>query len=173
MSIDGKAAKIKLVLFDVDGTLVDSNYLHINAWLHAFHDIGRPVDAWRIHQCIGMDSSTMLTELLGSMLLASVFAAIASSVIPLLSSNQPTSEVMATYIWLTIVATLGSWAILVPSKFVEGKLEDQVPMRITLMDGCRFSIGVRNSHDRSMRLRSGRASVRLREHGFFRRLRDR
>jgi serine/threonine protein kinase len=74
-----------------------------------------------------------LTELLGSMLLASVFAAIASSVIPLLSSNQPTSEVMATYIWLTIVATLGSWAILVPSKFVEGKLEDHVPMRITLM----------------------------------------
>jgi serine/threonine protein kinase len=74
-----------------------------------------------------------LTELLGSMLLASVFAAIASSVIPLLSSNQPTSEVMATYVWLTIVATLGSWAVLVPAKFVEGKLEDQVPMRITLM----------------------------------------
>src|SRR6201999_2178135 len=74
-----------------------------------------------------------LTELLGSMLLASVFAAIASSVIPLLSSNQPTSEVMATYIWLTIVGTLGSWVVLVPSKFVEGKLEDQVPMRITLM----------------------------------------
>ena len=40
---------------------------------------------------------------------------------------------MANYVWLTIVATLGSWAILVPSKFVEGKLEDQVPMRITLM----------------------------------------
>ena len=40
---------------------------------------------------------------------------------------------MATYVWLTIVGTLGSWAILVPSKFVEGKLEDQVPMRITLM----------------------------------------
>ncbi len=40
---------------------------------------------------------------------------------------------MATYVWLTIVGTLGSWAVLVPSKFVEGKLEDQVPMRITLM----------------------------------------
>ena len=74
-----------------------------------------------------------LTELLGSMLLAAVFAAIAACAIPLLSSNQPTSEVTATYFWLTIVGTLGSWAILVPSKFVEGKLEDQVPMRITLM----------------------------------------
>jgi hypothetical protein len=74
-----------------------------------------------------------LTELLGSMLLASVFAAIASSALPLISSSQPTSEVMANYVWLTIVATLGSWAILVPSKFVEGKLEDHVPMRITLL----------------------------------------
>ncbi len=74
-----------------------------------------------------------LTELLGSMLLAAVFAAIASSAVPLLYSNQPTSETMATYVWLTVVATLGSWAVLIPSKFVEGKLEDQVPMRITLM----------------------------------------
>jgi serine/threonine protein kinase len=74
-----------------------------------------------------------LTELLGSMLLAAIFAAIGACAIPLLSSNQSSSEVLAAYLWLTIVATLGSWAILVPSKFVEGKLEDQVPMRITLM----------------------------------------
>jgi serine/threonine protein kinase len=74
-----------------------------------------------------------LTELLGSMLLAAVFSAIAACAIPLLFNTQSSSEVTATYFWLTIVATLGSWAILVPSKFVEGKLEDQVPMRITLM----------------------------------------
>ena len=36
-------------------------------------------------------------------------------------------------LWLAIVGTLGSWAILVPSKFAEGKLEDQVPMRLTLL----------------------------------------
>jgi hypothetical protein len=40
---------------------------------------------------------------------------------------------MATYLWLATVGTLGSWAILVPSKFAEGKLEDQVPMRLMLM----------------------------------------
>src|SRR5204863_6009824 len=43
------------------------------------------------------------------------------------------SELLAMYFWLASVGTLGSWAILVPSKFVEGKLEDQVPMRIALM----------------------------------------
>jgi HAD superfamily hydrolase (TIGR01549 family) len=53
-------------LFDVDGTLVDSNYLHVTAWLRAFHDIGRTVEAWRIHRCIGMDSVAMLGELLGA-----------------------------------------------------------------------------------------------------------
>ena len=36
------------VLFDVDGTLVDSNYLHVQAWVRAFHHVGRPVPAWRI-----------------------------------------------------------------------------------------------------------------------------
>jgi eukaryotic-like serine/threonine-protein kinase len=74
-----------------------------------------------------------LTELLGSMLLATAFAAIISGVLPLLTSGQSVSEVAASYTWLMVVCTLGSWAILIPSKFVEGKLEDQVPMRITLM----------------------------------------
>ena len=45
------------VLFDVDGTLVDSNYLHVYAWQRAFHAEGLTVEAWRIHRCIGMDGS--------------------------------------------------------------------------------------------------------------------
>lgn len=53
------------VLFDIDGTLVDSNYLHIEAWAHAFADLGVPVDAWRIHRAIGMDSSKLLAAMLG------------------------------------------------------------------------------------------------------------
>src|SRR5690554_1604631 len=54
------------VLFDVDGTLVDSNYLHVEAWGHAFAEVGRPVDGWRIHRSIGMDSEKLLEELLGA-----------------------------------------------------------------------------------------------------------
>jgi serine/threonine protein kinase len=72
-----------------------------------------------------------ISELLGSMLLAAVFSAVAAAVVPLLFSNLPFSEQLATYMWVAIVGTLGSWAILVPTKLVEGKLEDQVPMRIT------------------------------------------
>lgn len=52
------------VLFDIDGTLVDSNYAHIDAWWRAFTAIGESVDAWRIHRAIGMDSSKLLETLL-------------------------------------------------------------------------------------------------------------
>lgn len=54
------------VLFDVDGTLVDSNYLHVEAWGRAFAEVGRPVDGWRIHRAIGLDSGKLLESLLGA-----------------------------------------------------------------------------------------------------------
>jgi beta-phosphoglucomutase-like phosphatase (HAD superfamily) len=38
------------VLFDVDGTLVDSNYLHTMAWRRAFVEVGVDVETWRIHR---------------------------------------------------------------------------------------------------------------------------
>lgn len=53
------------ILFDIDGTLVDSNYLHVDAWARAFADVGHPVPAWRIHRAIGMDSAKLLEALLG------------------------------------------------------------------------------------------------------------
>jgi HAD superfamily hydrolase (TIGR01509 family) len=53
------------VLFDIDGALADSNYLHVEAWHRAFAAVGHPVDAWRIHRAIGMDSSKLLDALLG------------------------------------------------------------------------------------------------------------
>lgn len=51
------------VLFDIDGTLVDSNYLHVHAWQRAFHEVELPVQAWHIHRSIGMDGSTLVDEL--------------------------------------------------------------------------------------------------------------
>jgi HAD superfamily hydrolase (TIGR01509 family) len=51
------------VLFDVDGTLVDSNYLHVHAWYRAFHELKVEVEAWRIHRSIGMDGSTLVASL--------------------------------------------------------------------------------------------------------------
>jgi phosphoglycolate phosphatase-like HAD superfamily hydrolase len=56
---------IRAVLLDIDGTLVDSNYLHVDAWSRAFVDVGRPVDTWKIHRSIGMDGEKLLDSLLG------------------------------------------------------------------------------------------------------------
>ncbi|OBI74770.1 HAD family hydrolase [Mycobacterium sp. E740] len=53
------------VLFDIDGTLVDSNYLHVHAWYRAFEEAGQPVEAWRIHRSIGMDGTTLVNTLAG------------------------------------------------------------------------------------------------------------
>ena len=66
-SVEGMASSSapRAVLFDIDGTLVDSNYLHIDAWTRAFEDVGAPVDAWRVHRSIGLDSSKLLEALLG------------------------------------------------------------------------------------------------------------
>lgn len=52
------------VLFDIDGTLVDSNYLHVQAWEKAVDGVGQSVDSWRIHAAIGKDSSLLMEAIL-------------------------------------------------------------------------------------------------------------
>lgn len=41
-------------IFDLDGTLIDSVYPHVLAWMQAFDQFGIPVAGWRIHRRIGM-----------------------------------------------------------------------------------------------------------------------
>ena len=53
------------VLFDIDGTLLDSNYLHVHAWCRAFSEVGIGVESWRIHRSIGMDGARLLESLTG------------------------------------------------------------------------------------------------------------
>lgn len=53
----------KAILFDIDGTLVDSNYLHVEAWSHAFQSVGLEVAQWEVHRHIGMDSNQLLETL--------------------------------------------------------------------------------------------------------------
>jgi HAD superfamily hydrolase (TIGR01509 family) len=55
---------LKAVLFDVDGTLMDTNYLHTVAWWEAFAQAGHDVPMASIHRAIGMDSDRMLDDLL-------------------------------------------------------------------------------------------------------------
>ena len=42
------------LIFDLDGTLVDTVYAHVFAWQRALAEAGLPVDGWRIHRRIGM-----------------------------------------------------------------------------------------------------------------------
>ena len=52
------------VLFDMDGTLVDSNYLHAVCWWEAFTQAGYDVPMAQIHRAIGMGSDQLLDALL-------------------------------------------------------------------------------------------------------------
>jgi HAD superfamily hydrolase (TIGR01509 family) len=58
-------AGVPAVLFDIDGTLVDSNYLHVHAWCRAFTELGISVESWRIHRSIGMDGTRLVKTLSG------------------------------------------------------------------------------------------------------------
>ena len=45
---------MKALIFDLDGTLVDTVYAHVFAWQRALAEAGLPIDGWRIHRRIGM-----------------------------------------------------------------------------------------------------------------------
>jgi HAD superfamily hydrolase (TIGR01509 family) len=53
------------VIFDVDGTLVDTNYLHTLAWWRGLVAAGEQVPMAAIHRVIGMGSDILIKELLG------------------------------------------------------------------------------------------------------------
>ena len=42
------------LVFDLDGTLVDTVYAHVFAWQRALAEAEMPIDGWRIHRRIGM-----------------------------------------------------------------------------------------------------------------------
>ena len=52
------------VLFDVDGTLIDSSYLHTLAWWQAFRQAGHDGPMASIHRSIGMGGDQLLDHLL-------------------------------------------------------------------------------------------------------------
>src|SRR3954454_6902225 len=52
------------ILFDLDGTLVDSVYPHVLAWREALLCVGIELDVWRIHRRIGMSGGLMANAIL-------------------------------------------------------------------------------------------------------------
>lgn len=55
---------VKAVFFDLDGTLVDSNELHVMAWGQAFHDFGQHVGHELIRPQIGQGADMLIPSLL-------------------------------------------------------------------------------------------------------------
>ena len=52
------------LIFDLDGTLVDTVYAHVFAWQRALTEHGMAIDGWRIHRRIGM-SGGLFTRAVG------------------------------------------------------------------------------------------------------------
>jgi HAD superfamily hydrolase (TIGR01509 family) len=52
------------IIFDLDGTLVDSVYQHVVAWYEALRASGIILPQWQIHRAIGMSGKQFLPKLL-------------------------------------------------------------------------------------------------------------
>ncbi|MFE4306194.1 HAD family hydrolase [Streptomyces sp. NPDC056517] len=55
----------RAALFDVDGTLTDTNYLHVVAWWEALRQAGHRVPMHSVHRAIGLPGEDLLGHLLG------------------------------------------------------------------------------------------------------------
>jgi len=55
----------RAAVFDVDGTLVDTNHLHVTAWWEAFRQAGHRVPMHAVHRAVGLPSADLVAHLLG------------------------------------------------------------------------------------------------------------
>lgn len=57
-------SEVPAILFDLDGTLIDSVYQHVLAWREALERSGTRLSVWRIHRRIGMSGGLLVNALL-------------------------------------------------------------------------------------------------------------
>ncbi|MEW2283960.1 HAD family hydrolase [Streptomyces sp. NPDC047841] len=55
----------RAAVFDVDGTLVDTNHLHVVTWWEAFRQAGHEVPMHAVHRAVGLGSTDLVAHLLG------------------------------------------------------------------------------------------------------------
>jgi HAD superfamily hydrolase (TIGR01509 family) len=51
------------ILFDLDGTLIDTAYRHVTAWAAALRESGIAIPEWKIHRRIGMSGGSLVRQL--------------------------------------------------------------------------------------------------------------
>ncbi|MGW0363830.1 HAD family hydrolase [Streptomyces sp. NPDC002990] len=55
----------RAALFDVDGTLADTNHLHVTCWWEALRQAGHHIPMHEIHRAIGLPGKDLVAHLLG------------------------------------------------------------------------------------------------------------
>lgn len=55
----------RAAIFDVDGTLVDTNHLHVVTWWEAFRQGGHQIPMRDIHRAVGLGGGDLIEHLLG------------------------------------------------------------------------------------------------------------
>src|ERR671927_214896 len=53
---------VRVIVLDVDGTLMDTNYLHTEAWARAFERVGHRVPRVRLHKEVGKGAGLLIGE---------------------------------------------------------------------------------------------------------------
>jgi len=59
-----QAPELPAVLFDLDGTLIDSVYEHVSVWWDTLRAAKIHVAKWKIHRRVGMSGKSFINELL-------------------------------------------------------------------------------------------------------------
>lgn len=89
----------------------------------------------QLRDCLAAKSlHDRVAELVGSMFVAAAVSIIAALIVCLIATEPFSKELFA---WLATVSSLACWAIMIPAKLAEGKVEDQAPLRfIQLLSGA-------------------------------------
>ncbi len=131
------------IIFDIDGTLVDSNYQHALAWYRSLRRYDIIVPLWQIHRAIGMGGDQLITHVVGEQAEAEYGDALrkawAEEFEPMLPEISPFADAVPL---LAMVRELGLTLVLASSGAPQ-----HVQAYLELVDGQRLADGWTTSED--------------------------
>jgi hypothetical protein len=85
-------------------------------------------------------ASKLASELLGSMALSGIVCAFLSVLVVLMFGATTPADGLPLLLWTATVSTVGTWTVLATAKLTEGRVEDQIPMRMAMLV-CGAAVG--------------------------------